>query len=232
VIETKALAKTFGLKTVLRGVEFAIEPGELAVLLGPNGAGKTTLLRILSTLSRPSAGLARIAGWALPAGATEARQRLGVVSHHPLLYGDLTAEENLRFYARLYGLPDPAERITQRLTQVGLLARRRDLVRNYSRGMQQRLALARAMLHDPQVLLFDEPYTGLDQQAADMLDDLLRAAAEQGCTVLMTTHDLPRGLALANRVLILARGVIAHSARRGDFDPAEFSRTYASIINA
>jgi heme exporter protein A len=232
VIETKALAKTFGLKAVLRGVEFAIEAGELAVLLGPNGAGKTTLLRILSTLSRPSAGLVRVAGCKLPGGAAEARQRLGGVSHHPLLNGALTGEENLRFYARLYGLTDPAERIRQRLTQVGLTARRRDLVRTYSRGMQQRLALARAMLHDPHVLLFDEPYTGLDQQAADMLDDLLRAAAGQGCTVLMTTHDLQRGLALANHVLILARGVIALSAKRGEYDPAEFAHTYATVINA
>ena len=231
MIETKALAKSFGLKRVLRGVEFAVEPGELAVLLGPNGAGKTTLLRILGTLSRPSAGLVKVAGSKLPAGATQARQRLGVVSHHPLLYSDLTAEENLRFYARLYGLTNPAERIAQRLTQVGLAARRRDLVRTYSRGMQQRLALARAMLHDPQVLLFDEPYTGLDQEAADMLDGQLRSAAAQGCTVLMTTHDLPRGLALASRVLILSRGVIAFSARRGEFDPAEFTRTYASVIN-
>ena len=231
MIETKALAKSFGLKRVLRGVEFAVEPGELAVLLGPNGAGKTTLLRILGTLSRPSAGLVKVAGSKLPAGATQARQRLGVVSHHPLLYGDLTAEENLRFYARLYGLANPAERIAQRLTQVGLAARRRDLVRTYSRGMQQRLALARAMLHDPQVLLFDEPYTGLDQEAADMLDGQLRSAAAQGCTVLMTTHDLPRGLALASRVLILSRGVIAFSARRGEFDPAEFTRTYASVID-
>ena len=232
MIETKGLAKAFGLKVVLRGVDFAIEPGDLAVLLGPNGAGKTTLLRILGTLSRPSAGLVRVAGCQLPAGAAQARRRLGVVSHHPLLYGDLTAEENLRFYARLYGLTDPAGRIAQTLTQVGLAARRRDLVRTYSRGMQQRLALARAMLHDPQVLLFDEPYTGLDQEAADMLDDLLRAAAGQGCTVLMTTHDLQRGLALATRILILSRGVIAFSARRGEFDPAEFTRTYASVINA
>ena len=232
MIETRALAKAFGLKLVLRGVDLAVEPGELAVLLGPNGAGKTTLLRILSTLSRPSAGLVRIAGYALPAGADEARQRLGVVSHHPLLYGDLTAEENLRFYARLYGLHDPAERIAQGLKQVGLSARRRDLVRTYSRGMQQRLALSRAMLHKPQVLLFDEPYTGLDQEASDMLDDLLRAASAQGCTILMTTHDLARGLALATRVFILARGKVAFSARRGEFDAAEFTRTYASVINA
>ena len=232
MIETKALVKTYGLKPVLRRVEFAIAPGELAVLLGPNGAGKTTLLRILATLSRPTAGLVRVAGCKLPEGASQARQGLGVVSHHPLLYGDLTAEENLRFYARLYGLPDPAARLAARLEEVGLTARRRDLVRTYSRGMQQRLALARALLHDPQVLLFDEPYTGLDQESADRLDELLRAAAGRGCAVLMTTHDLPRGLALATRVLILARGVIAYSAQRGEYEPAEFTRTYASVLAA
>jgi heme exporter protein A len=232
VIETRKLAKAFGLKPVLRGVDLTVAPGELTVLLGPNGVGKSTLLRILATLARPTAGHVSVAGWDLPSGAAEARQRLGVVLHHPLLYGDLTAAENLRFYARLYGLDRPAQRIDEALTQVGLMARRHDLVRNYSRGMQQRLAIARASLHGPAVWLFDEPYTGLDLAASDMLDGLLRAAARQGGAILMTTHDLARGLALADRVLILARGVIAYAARRGEFDPAEFTRTYASVVNA
>jgi heme exporter protein A len=232
VIETRKLAKAFGLKPVLRGVDLTVEPGQLTVLLGPNGAGKTTLLRILATLSRPTAGQVRVAGWPLPSGAAEARQRLGVVLHHPLLYGDLTAEENLRFYARLYGLDRPAERIEEELIQAGLTARRHDLVRTYSRGMQQRLAIARASLHGPSVWLLDEPYTGLDLAASDRLDERLRAAARRGSAVLMTTHDLARGLPLADRVLILARGVIAFAGRRGEFDPTEFTRTYASVVRA
>jgi len=232
VIETRKLAKAFGLKPVLRGVDLSVQPGELAVLLGPNGAGKSTLLRILAALSRPTAGQVSVAGCALPSEAAEARQRLGVVLHHPLLYGDLTAEENLRFFAQLYGIEPPAQRIAEALKQVGLTARRHDLVRTYSRGMQQRLAIARASLHRPAVWLFDEPYTGLDVAASDMLDRMLQAAAERGGAILMTTHDLARGLALAHRVLVLTRGVIAFAARRGEFDPADFARTYASIVTA
>lgn len=232
MIETRKLAKAFGLKPVLRGVDLTVAPGEVTVLLGPNGAGKSTLLRILATLTRPTAGQARVAGLALPEGAAEARRHLGVVLHHPLLYGDLTAEENLRFFAQLYGVEPPAPRIAAALARVGLTTRRHDLVRTFSRGMQQRLAIARASLPQPSVWLFDEPYTGLDLAASDMLDGLLRTAAQGGAAILMTTHDLARGLALAERVLILYRGVIALAARRGEFDPAEFARTYAAIVNA
>ena len=231
MIETRSLTKTFGLQLVLRGVDLDVAPGEFVALLGPNGAGKTTLLRILATLSRPSFGQARIAGFPLPAGADEVRRRLGVVSHHPLLYGDLTAEENLLFYARMYGLPQRTQRIAAVLGQVGLAARRRDLVRTFSRGMQQRLAIARAVLHDPEVILFDEPYTGLDQDASAMLDGVLRDVAARGRTVLMTTHDLARALVLADRLMILSRGVIAYSARRDEVDPAGFAPTYASVVN-
>jgi heme exporter protein A len=231
MIETRSLAKNFGLQLVLRGVDLEVAPGEFVALMGPNGAGKTTLLRILATLSRPTLGQARVAGIPLPAGADEVRRRLGVVSHHPLLYGDLTAEENLLFYARMYGVPRRGERIHAVLEQVGLAARRRDLVRTFSRGMQQRLAIARAVLHDPEVMLFDEPYTGLDQDASAMLDGVLRDVAARGRTVLMTTHDLARGLALADRIAILSRGKIAYSARCSDLDPATFGQTYAAVVN-
>jgi len=131
----------------------------------------------------------------------------------------------------MYGLERPGARIREVLEQVGLANRRREPVGTFSRGMQQRLAIARAVLHDPQVMLFDEPYTGLDQEASHMLDGVLRDVAARGRTVLMTTHDLARGLALAGRVLILSRGVISFSARCADLDPAEFIRTYASVIN-
>jgi len=212
MISVKKLVKRFGLKTVLRGVDFEVQPGEFVALLGPNGAGKTTFLRILASLSRPSLGEVTIAGFKLPHEAAQVRSRLGVVSHLPLLYGDLSAEENLRFYARMYGITNYELRITEVLEMVGLETRRRDLVRTFSRGMQQRLAIGRAVLHDPDVMLFDEPYTGLDQDASSMLDDVLKTVAAQGRTVVMTSHDLARAEDIATRFDILARGVIAASA--------------------
>jgi heme exporter protein A len=214
MIAVKKLVKRFGLKTVLRGVDFDVQPGEFVALLGPNGAGKTTFLRILASLSRPSLGQVHIAGYKLPHEAAQVRARLGVVSHLPLLYGDLTAEENLQFYARMYNLPNYELRINEVLEMVGLEARRRDLVRTFSRGMQQRLAIGRAVLHDPDVILFDEPYTGLDQDASAMLDDVLKAVTAEGRTVVMTSHDLARAEDLATRFDVLSRGVISASASR------------------
>jgi heme exporter protein A len=216
MIEVKKLVKRFGLKTVLRGVDFHVEPGEFVALLGPNGAGKTTFLRILASLSRPSMGFVSVAGFALPLQSAAVRQRLGVVSHMPLLYGDLTAAENLQFYGRMYDLPNLAPRIAEVLEMVGLSPRRNDLVRTFSRGMQQRLAIGRAVLHDPEVMLFDEPYTGLDQDASEMLDTVLKEVAARGRTVVMTSHDLARAEDLASRFDILSRGLITASAGRAD----------------
>jgi len=214
MIQTKKLVKRFGLKTILRGVDFSVAAGEFVALLGPNGAGKTTFLRILATLSRPSLGKVRVAGFELPRDAAQVRAKLGVVSHMPLLYPDLTAEENLMFYARMYGIPNMAARVTEVLEMVGLELRRKDLVRAFSRGMQQRLAIGRAVLHEPQVMLFDEPYTGLDQDASEMLDNALRYVAAEGRAVVMTSHDLARAEDLATRFDVLSRGVIAASAKR------------------
>jgi heme exporter protein A len=214
MIEVRKLVKLFGAKKVLRGLDFHVQEGEFVALLGPNGAGKTTFLRILSSLSRPTVGDVRVAGFKLPAQAAAVRARLGVVTHQPLLYGDLTADENLRFYARMYGVAGQDARVTEVLELVGLVARRRDLVRTFSRGMQQRLAIGRAILHDPDVMLFDEPHTGLDQDACDMLDTVLRNVAARGRTVVMTSHDLARVEDLASRFDVLSRGVIAASAPR------------------
>ncbi len=214
MIEVRDLIKRFGAKTVLRGLDFDVQPGEFVALLGPNGSGKTTFLRILSSLSQPSLGEVRVAGYLLPHDSAAVRARLGVVSHLPLLYGDLTAEENLKFYGRMYGVQPLAARVTNVLEMTGLEARRADLVRTFSRGMQQRLAIGRAILHDPEVILFDEPYTGLDQDASLMLDGLLRTVAAQGRTVVMTSHDLARAGELATRFDILSRGVIAASVTK------------------
>ena len=214
MITVKKLVKRFGLITVLRGLDFEVQEGEFVALLGPNGAGKTTFLRVLASLSRPSMGEVRIAGYRLPTEAASVRRRLGVVSHLPLLYGDLTAEENLRFYGKMYGVHDLPHRIDDILDLIGLNSRRRDLVRTFSRGMQQRLAIGRAILPDPEVLLFDEPHTGLDQDACDMLDRLLRKVSGQGRTVVMTSHDLARVEDMASRFDVLSRGIITASSKR------------------
>jgi heme exporter protein A len=230
MITVKKLVKRFGLKTVLRGVDFEVQPGEFVALLGPNGAGKTTFLRILASLSRPSLGDVKIAGYKLPHEAAQVRARLGVVSHLPLLYGDLTAEENMRFYARMYNIPNIELRVTEVLEMVGLEARRRDLVRTFSRGMQQRLAIGRAVLHDPDVVLFDEPYTGLDQDASTMLDDVLKTVAARGRTVVMTSHDLARAEDLATRFDILSRGVISASASRKELKKTNLLAFYKQAL--
>jgi heme exporter protein A len=214
MIEVRKLVKRFGLKTVLRDLDFHVEPGEFVALLGPNGTGKTTFLRILASLSRPTLGYVSIAGHSLPDQSAAVRRSLGVVSHLPLLYGDLTAEENLRFYGRMYDVPALEARITEVLKMVGLENRRGDLVRTFSRGMQQRLAIGRAVLHDPEVMLFDEPYTGLDQDASTMLDEVLKTVGTRGRTVVMTSHDLTRAEYLCTRFDVLSRGVIAASASR------------------
>lgn len=260
MIDVRNLTKAFGSKYALRGVNLRVMPGESLVLFGPNGAGKTTLIRILSSLSRPSGGSVHIGGLNLATHSDGIRRYLGVVSHAPLLYDSLTAEENLAFFARLYDLHQPAARITAMLEQVGLAGRRSDLVRTFSRGMLQRLAIARALLHDPEVLLLDEPDTGLDPQAAEMLHALLTklsggaegpavrdnrgegevppphpsagAAARRKRTIVTVTHSLERGLAIADRVIILAGGRIVFEADVRGMSPAEFRPLYDKYVGS
>ncbi len=230
MIEVKKLVKRFGLKTILRGVDFSVEPGEFVALLGPNGSGKTTFLRILASLSRASMGSVKVAGYSLPNESAQVRAKLGVVTHMPLLYPDLTAEENLQFYARMYGIANFQSRITLVLEMVGLENRRKDLVRTFSRGMQQRLAIGRAVIHDPEVILFDEPYTGLDQDASEMLDDVLRTVAATGRTVVMTSHDLARAEDLATRFDILSRGVITATATQKELKKTNLLTFYKQAL--
>jgi len=229
MIEIHNLTKNFGAKPVLRGVSLTVQSGEFVALMGPNGAGKTTLLRIVASLTRPSFGRVRVDSFDLPAQADSVRRVLGVVSHHTLLYGDLTAEENLRFYGQLYGVENLSKRIEDVLDQVGLSKRRHDLVRSFSRGMAQRLSIGRAVLHSPDVMLFDEPHTGLDQEASVMLDELLKSVAAQGRSVLMISHDLPRSLQLADRVMILSHGKIAYDAPTKNLSLADFAQTYSEL---
>ena len=230
MIKVRRLVKSFGIHPVLRGVELDVPRGEFLTLLGPNGAGKTTLLRILATLSRPTSGEVRVGGWPLPEAAARVRPHLGLISHQTLLYGELTATENLRFFARIYHLGAAEGRIQEVLEAVGLVGRQHDLVESFSRGMQQRLAIARAILHEPEVMLLDEPYTGLDQSAAAMLDELLRSVATAGRTVVMTTHDLARGLASCDQVAILSRGKIAFQGRSEGLASAELGQIYERAV--
>lgn len=232
MIEARNVAKHYGYKAVLRGVDLRVDTGEFVALVGPNGAGKTTLLRIMASLGRATAGSVRIAGQPLSKGAGRVRRLLGVVTHQSMLYGDLTAEQNMRFYARLYSLKDADERIEEVLRLVGLTAARNEMVRSFSRGMQQRLAIGRAVLHRPLVLLLDEPHTGLDQQAAGMLDELLGQVAAEGRSVLMSSHDLARAHALAKRVDVLARGVIAASVRTSEVSASGLMKTYREAAHA
>lgn len=232
MIEVRGLVKAFGLKAVLRGLDFRVDEGEFVALLGPNGAGKTTFIRILACLSRPSGGEVLIDGLHLPDDAGAVRRRLGVVAHQSLLYGDLTAEENLRFFSRMYGLGGVDARIAEVLKIVGLTLARRELVRTFSRGMQQRLSIARALLHNPSLLLFDEPFTGLDQDASAMLDGMLSEIASEGRTVVMTSHDLERSARLASRIDILSKGKIASSVSRSELNPGSLPDLYRSVTHA
>ncbi len=229
MIQVNDLVKSFGPRTALANVNLCVEAGEFVTLVGPNGAGKTTLLRILATLTRPTGGSVRIAGLDPVQAGEEARRKIGFLSHRTLLYDDLTAEQNLHFYARMYDLDDGSSRITDLLEQVDLTARRHDLVRTFSRGMQQRLAVARAVLHRPQVLFLDEPYTGLDPNAAQVLTDLLTKLAGEGCTVLLTTHNLERGLEVGRRIIVLAQGQIVYDAPRAEVNAAAFPKMYHQL---
>jgi len=224
MITVKKLVKRFGPITVLRELDFDVNSGEFVALLGPNGAGKTTLLRILSSLMRPTSGTVQVASCNLPSQGASLRAKLGIVSHQPLLYGDLTAAENLEFFSKLYSVK--TKRIAEILDLVGLYPRRDDLVRTFSRGMQQRLAIGRAILHDPSLLLLDEPHTGLDQAAGEILDRILQDVALEGRTVVMTSHDLVRSAGLASRLVLLSKGKISNSLSTVDLEPADLIDFY------
>lgn len=230
MIQIRNLIKAFGSRIVLRGVDLTINEGEFVTLMGANGAGKTTLMHIVATLSKPTGGSVAIGGFSTADSASELRRFIGLVSHKTLLYDDLSADQNLRFYARMYDVPDASKRVEMVLKQVGLWGRQHDPVRTYSRGMQQRLAIARAILHNPPILLLDEPDTGLDQHAADRLGELLSAVGANQRTILMTTHNLERGLSLGDRVVILAKGKIVYDTPRRDVGVAELREQYYQYV--
>jgi heme exporter protein A len=203
-IALKGVSRDFGDLVALTDVSLTLAPGQTLVVLGPNGAGKTTLLRILATLLRPSAGDVSVLGCELPAEAWRARGRIGYLGHEPLLYRDLTVNENLRFQARLHGVEGAEARIAQLLTVVRLERQGEELVRNLSAGMVQRTAVCRAVLHDPELLLLDEPRSHLDPDAARLVEPLIGSEAKR--TRVLVTHDVEAALGEADRVLALRGG--------------------------
>jgi heme exporter protein A len=207
-LESEDIRKTFGHFTALDGVSITVKRGEFLALFGRNGAGKTTFLKIAATLMRPSHGKLLIGGVDIKEKPEDARRQVGFLSHNTYLYRDLNPLENLRFFARLYGMADADLRIAALLDRVGLKRRINDPVRSFSRGLNQRLGVARVMLHDPSLILLDEPYTGLDANAVEMLNAMLDEAVSAGKTIILTTHDLEQGLRSASRAAIIERGRI------------------------
>lgn len=228
MIEIEGLAKYFGRFTALRDVRLSVDRGEFVALFGRNGAGKTTLLRILAGLARPSAGSVRIHAPG-PKTPQAARGSFGYLSHNTALYGDLTACENLGFYARMLDLGTGERELEERLRGVGLAGRGREPVRNYSRGMQQRLALVRAFLHDPEILLLDEPFTGLDRAGAEFLKRYLSGAHARGRTCVMAIHDTALGHELADRLVVIEKGVVALDLPKRETGLAEFEAKYRAL---
>ncbi len=226
IIQVQRLTKRFGRIFALKGVDLEVGAEERIVIFGPNGAGKTTLLRILATLSRSTSGKILIAGHDIASAADTVRKYIGFVTHSTLLYDSLTARENLLFYGRLYSVPDAADRADELISKVGLHHRRNDLARTFSRGMLQRLSIARALMHDPAILLLDEADTGLDPQAAEELFPMLWESNGRRRTVIMTTHHLDLGLEWAHRFAILANGLIAYQGETDRIDLAEMRRFY------
>jgi len=231
MIKVKNLIKSFGTVYALRGVSLHLEKGCLLSIFGPNGAGKSTFIRIVATLSQATSGQLEIDGLSVQKQAARIRQRLGVIAHSTFLYDELTAQENLQFYSKLYGLNKPGPRIEKLLNDVGLKRRRDDRVRTFSRGMQQRLSIARAMLHDPDILCLDEPYTGLDQHASQILTDWLKLLRSEKRTILLVTHNIPQGLRLADQVAIFNRGKLALHEDKAGNDADIFLKRYNEIIS-
>lgn len=232
MIEVRNVFKAFGPHHVLRGVSLTLAEGESVALFGPNGAGKTTLMRIIATLTRATAGEVWIGGIDAIKAGDNIRRYIGVVTHAPLLYDSLNAMENLGFYGAMYDVPDRPARIEVVLRRVDLWKRRQEPVRTYSRGMVQRLAIARALLHNPPILLLDEPDTGLDQAAAEMLRQLLADVGAEGRTVLLTTHNLERGLNWANRLLILNDGKVRYEAAAAGLSLAALHDAYRQHVGS
>lgn len=232
MLAARGVGKRLGYRRVLRNIDLTLAPGGITAVFGPNGAGKSTLLQVLATLTSPSEGSVTWKGVTLDKSAREYRRELGVVAHATYLYRHLSAAENLRFYGRLYGVTGLEERITEVLDQVDLAGAAREPVMSFSRGMKQRLAIARAVLHRPRVLLLDEPFTGLDRQGQALFKGLLDDFRAGGGACLMISHDFSEAVGLADEYVILSRGSVAATGEGTDLSSAEMARIYEESTRA
>lgn len=231
ILETEALTKQFGRLYALRGVNLSAGGGEFVTIFGRNGAGKTTFLKIISSLVRSYSGSVKLFGQDLKKAGEATRKRIGFLSHDSFLYKDLTALDNLIFYGKLYRVQPLKDRVDNMLARVGLEAKRHMAVRTLSRGMKQRLSLARAFLHQPEFLLMDEPYTGLDEEACEGLDGLFTDFVQAGGTIVLTTHNISRGLKHAHKIVVFDRGSIVHEAGAAELGADEFQELYKELIS-
>lgn len=231
-IEVTGLTKSYGHHLALRGIDLKVREGESVVIFGPNGAGKTTLIKALATIIKPSSGTVLIDGLNLENKAEDMRRRIGVVTHHTFLYSHLTAYENLDFYSRLYDIPNRRERIQEVAALVEMTARLHDRIDSLSRGMQQRFSIARSLLHQPSIMLLDEPETGLDQRAISILWSALPTGETGKRTVILTTHNLERGFELGDRLIILDKGKIAYEGSRPTLNLTSLKEVYDSTTRA
>jgi len=236
ILELIDITKKYNYRTVLDGVTVALDSGDCGVIFGPNGAGKTTLLRIAAGLERQDRGRVVMFGESMEQGKdrVSAMKRLSLISHDTMLYDYLTARENLVFFGRLYGMKegDAGQRAEELLEEFGLLHRSEDRVATFSRGMKQRLSVARALMHRPMVIFMDEPFTGLDENSARHLAGLLGYLRRDGRTLLVVTHNLERGWELASEVMVLDRGRIRLRGRKTDWELEDFRAAYASLTGA
>ncbi len=230
VLEIAGLKKSFGFKTVLRGIDLALGSGERMALMGANGAGKTTLLRVLACLTSPSSGSARVEGWDIERDAQRVRRVVGFVAHQPYLYDELTAEENLLFFGKMYAVRDARKRTKQLLLRVGMEKRAGERVSVLSRGQVQRLSLARALLHAPRLLLLDEPDTGLDEEGLELVEQVLAEHSAGGGAVLFTTHQLERALKLADHLVILSKGRIVMREKTAGLELERMRQEYQEVL--
>ena len=228
-IEAKSVSKAFGSRKALDGIGFSLPQAGFLSIFGPNGAGKTTLLRVMATLLRPSSGQAKLLGLDLKEQAAEIRGQIGFISHRSMLYPDLSAEENLMLAAQLYGLENPRQRVFELLDIVELSHRRHDAVRGFSRGMTQRISIARALIHDPRLVFLDEPYSGLDPHAVEILDGLI-GSIRDGRSFVMVSHDLRKGYELSSHILMLAKGRQLLFAARDSLGFEDFSQRYHDSV--
>lgn len=228
-IKTKKLTKVFGDRKALDKVSIEVPEGAFLSIFGPNGAGKTTFVRTLATLSRATSGTALVAGFDAKEEPDKVREHIGLISHNPMLYPDLTAMENLMFTAQLYGVVNAEERVRELLRAVELDHRRFDVVRTFSRGMTQRLSIARALMNDPDVVFLDEPYAGLDPHAVEIFDGLIEQLRD-GRTFIMVSHDLQKGFDVCTHALVLARGRVVSYAPKEDIDFEQFRQLYRETV--